>query len=174
MKNVSTKFLGFMLLLLGVSACTATTDEPEDRQTPLDTARFVVDEELASDGTSYAGLEPEREVETILSSVFCDSQVHYPHKSMHFPGTVNVLATVTCTSSIPQIRMTVMLERDGVQVASSTVSNSGSAVLSGHAATPCVNGTYQGRASATVTFPPGIIPIIRTRNKTSKQIPIIC
>ena len=94
---------------------------------------------------------------------------------MHFPGTVNVEARLKCSSAVSGIQMTIGLERDGVEVASRTFTNAGSTSLDGNAATlTCINGTYQGRATATVTFPPRHLPSSETNTKTSVRRPIKC
>ena len=192
MKTMSTTLVTFieaMVLMLGFSACGATTAQKRNaRQISPVTTTVAADEEVTppnaldaptvagSDGSSgpSSSLEPELSEAPEQIVIICNLRVDNPHKSSHVPGTVNVVARFNCTSSVSGIQMTVTLERDGVEVARSPVNSSGSASLRGNAATPCINGTYQGTARAVVTFPPGHWPSTTTLDETSSRIPITC
>ncbi len=66
------------------------------------------------------------------------------------------------------------LARDGQEIARSNFANSASASLRGNAASSCVSGTYQGAATAKVTFPPGSWPATGKLNANSSRITIGC
>jgi hypothetical protein len=91
-------------------------------------------------------------------TISCTLSIGNPHKSTHVPGTVNVVATWTCTAPVSSLSMTVRLFRNGVRVAQRSFSNSGRSFLSGNAAASCVSGNYRGNATGTVVFPPGYEP----------------
>lgn len=150
---MSTKFLIFIeaaMLAIGLSACGATTDE----------------------------FEEEPEVATApgapIAIAGCQFQVDRPHESTHFPGTVNVIGWIRCNRPVERIEMTLGLALNGVELKSATFSNSGSAYLQGNVAVPCVNGTYNGAAAATITFPPGSLPQIGNGHAGSGNVDIIC
>lgn len=104
----------------------------------------------------------------------CQFQVDRPHKSTHVPGTVNVIAWVRCNCPVDRIEMTLGLALNRVEVKRDTFANSGSAYLEGNVAAPCVSGTYNGAAVATITFPPGAFPRTGNGNAGSGNVNIIC
>lgn len=111
----------------------------------------------------------------ITSTITCTAQIQYPHNSSHVPGTVNVVATVSCDAPVTSINMTVNLYYNAVQVASQSFSTAGSAFLQGNAAQdPCLPGAYQGTASGTIVFPPGYVPSPQSFDIASPVVPISC
>ncbi|MEO7593986.1 MAG: hypothetical protein ABI134_22415 [Byssovorax sp.] len=147
------KFLIFIkatMLAIGLSACGATTDEFEEEA-----------EVAAAPGAPI-----------VIAG--CHFQVDRPHKSTHVPGTVNVVARVQCNRPVDKIEMMLGLALNGVELKSSTFANSGSAYLQGNVAVPCVSGTYNGAAAATITFPPGTFPRIGNGNAGSGNVDITC
>jgi len=114
--------------------------------------------------------------EETVRIVDCSLRVDWPHESMHFPGTINVEATVQCDAPVAGIELKVGLARDGQEVASSTFANSGVASLEGRAATtlPCVSGAYTGGAAALVTFSSPSLATRNILNANSITRPIIC
>jgi hypothetical protein len=72
--------------------------------------------------------------------------------------------------------MKVGLARDGLEVASHTVTNSGVASLNGRVATtlPCVSGAYTGGAAALVTFKSPSLATKNILNANSITRPITC
>jgi hypothetical protein len=92
------------------------------------------------------------------SVIVCTINVQFPHKSSHVPGTVNEVATVTCTSPVSELALNVGMYFNGVLKVSLPFDNAGSAFIQGNVATPCVSGTYVGTADAAVLFPPGYEP----------------
>jgi hypothetical protein len=108
--------------------------------------------------------------------VDCTFRVDNPHESMHFPGTVNVIATLTCNRPVSGIEMTIGLARDGQEVISRTFTNSGVASLRENVATtlPCVSGAYQGAAVALVSFPPPSLPASGILHANSATLPVTC
>ncbi|HZM75107.1 MAG TPA: hypothetical protein VFC19_05235 [Candidatus Limnocylindrales bacterium] len=105
----------------------------------------------------------------------CTGNVQNPHKSTHVPGTVNVVVTLTCTSTVPQINIRAALYRNGLLVKDSgqkTVNNSSFAQH--NAAVPCVNGTYRGWMSFGVLFPPGYVPQTGAGSAFGNSVSITC
>jgi hypothetical protein len=150
---MSKKFLIFInatMLVIGLSACGATTDEFEE-ETEVATAPGAP--------IAIAG---------------CHFQVDKPHKSTHVPGTVNVVGWIQCNRPVERIEMTLGLALNGVELKSATFANTGSAYLQGNVAVPCVSGTYNGAAVARVTFPPGSFPRIGNGHAGSGNVSIIC
>jgi hypothetical protein len=86
----------------------------------------------------------------------CSGVVHYPHKSTHVPGNVNVVGATICNMSVSSIRVTLRLYRweslssSWVLIAASDKmeSNSGSAIT--NAADTCITGFY--RATSTHSY----------------------
>lgn len=108
------------------------------------------------------------------SVITCTIQAQYPHDSSHVPGTVNEVGTITCTSPVSSLSITVELYYSGVLVASSSKSNGGQAFIAHNAATSCVPGYYQGRATGYVVFPPGYVPPSGFIGHTSPSVFVDC
>lgn len=70
--------------------------------------------------------------------------------------------------------MQVGLYRNGSLISRNTVSNAGSAFLSGNAVAPCVSATYVGAAAGAVVFPPGFVPPTARGYVQSPAIGITC
>lgn len=150
---MSEKFLIFIkatMLAIGISACNATIEEFEEEP----------DVVAAPDA--------------LVGIVGCHFQVDRPHKSTHVPGTVNVVAWIRCNRPVDRIEMTLGLALNGVELKSGNFSNSGSLYLQGNVAVPCVSGTYNGAAVATVTFSPGSLPRTGNGHAGSGNVEIIC
>lgn len=108
------------------------------------------------------------------TTITCTLAIQNPHNSSHVPGTVNVVATWTCTAPVSSLSISVQLFLNGVQVASGANSNAGQAFLQGNAATTCVPGEYFGTASGTVVFPPGFVPPSGSGSVGSPTVLITC
>jgi transcriptional regulator with XRE-family HTH domain len=67
-----------------------------------------------------------------------------------------------------------LLVRDGLTVGIGGGSNSGRSRLETHAADACVDGFYQGRAWATIQYPPGHFPSRENLSGTGAAKPITC
>jgi hypothetical protein len=150
---MNNKFLIFIkatMLAIGISACGATTDEFEEEPDVVTAPGAPI---------TIAG---------------CQFQVDRPHKSTHVPGTVNVISWVRCNRPVDRIEMTLGLALNGVELKRDTFANSGSAYLEGNVAVPCVSGTYNGSAVATITFPAGAFPRTGNGNAGSGDVNIIC
>jgi hypothetical protein len=150
---MSEEFLIFIkatMLAIGLSACGATSDGFEEE----------------ADVASAPGAP--------LGIAGCTFQVDRPHKSTHFPGTVNVIAWIQCNHPVDKIEMTLGLALNGVELKSVNFANSGSTYLQGNVAVPCVSGTYNGAAAAAITFPPGSFPRIGNGNAGSGNVDITC
>lgn len=101
---------------------------------------------------------PVRAQAAAVAEIVCTAIIGYPHASTHKPGTVNIVAQVTCTAPVADIVIGVALKRNG-----SIVGNSGSCAkiaaskLKCNAWEPCRSGAlYGGVANATITPPPGV------------------
>lgn len=91
----------------------------------------------------------------LTSDFACTLQVQYPHNSSHFPGTINVVGTLDCSSWTYALALNVDLYRNGVLVASSpSKSGTFTSHLETNAATPCVPGAYYGIATGSVLAGP--------------------
>jgi hypothetical protein len=114
--------------------------------------------------------------EEAVAIVNCSLHVDWPHLSSDEPGTISVKANVQCTAPVAGIEMKVGLARDGLEVASHTVTNSGVASLNGRVATtlPCVSGAYTGGAAALVTFKSPSLATKNILNANSITRPITC
>jgi len=101
---------------------------------------------------------------SLFVNVNCKIKVDNPHHSHHFPDTINVEATTTCSPpgafSITQIVTLWYVSPPAPNVPIGTgVPGVGTGfTLTSQAATACVNGTYYGTADAALTFPPVSIP----------------
>lgn len=155
-----------LALLLG--ACNTAADSTStDEEVGLSIA-FEVPSESGSATLSSSFPNPEAGI------VGCSFQVDRPHKSTHVPGMVNVVAWIQCNRPVQRIEISLGLARDGVERNSNTFFNTGQAYLQGNVAVPCVSGTYNGAANATVTFPPGAIPPVGYGSAGSGDVPITC
>ena len=132
---------------LGLSACGGARTEREV-QAPISVpapARTQVRVRVKGDASAIEG---------------CVFKVDHPHRSLHDPTTVNVVAWVECNAVMDHIDMEVGLMFNGVEVGRKAFSAVGTKKLEGNASAPCVNGTYNGSAGVGVTFPPPAIPPI--------------
>jgi hypothetical protein len=92
-------------------------------------------------------------------TITCTPNVQNPHNSTHVPGTVNVVATFSCTAPVTELNVDAALYRNGVLVAESGYNSvTGSSYAQNNAAEPCNNATYQGWGGFYVIFPPGYEP----------------
>jgi hypothetical protein len=99
-----------------------------------------------------------------------------PHKSHHEPRNINVIATVTCSQSVPEINLVVSLYRNGKRVNSTTHNAFGKKFIKGNSASGCKGtaGDYQGTATARVVFPPRYVPPVETGHVKSKVVRVDC
>lgn len=112
--------------------------------------------------------------DSLESVITCTIQAQYPHDSSHVAGTANVVGTISCTAPVSSLSITVELYYEGVLVSSSSKSNAGQAFISHNAATTCVPGYYQGRATGYVVFPPGYVPPSGFIGATSPSVFVDC
>jgi hypothetical protein len=97
-------------------------------------------------------------------TITCEIKVLYPHNSRHFPGTVNVEASVECGEAVPAMSL-------AVQLFTATGKNK----LKGNAANgACIPGTYRGVAAAVVQFPSGFKPPQLNLSSTSVDRTLSC
>lgn len=91
--------------------------------------------------------------------IVCKANVQQPHKSSHVPGTINVVATIACTHTVPSLAVGVGLYRNGRLVKLSRVRPfRNTRIGANNAAVPCRSGSYRGVANFAVVFPPGFNP----------------
>jgi hypothetical protein len=96
------------------------------------------------------------------SVITCTLKVNYPHNSIHVGGTVNVTSEIKCTSNVDSIYVSTGLR--GAQSGNGWAQKFNTNYQSSNAAAPCVNGSYWGVASGTVTFPSGYTPRVQNVN----------
>lgn len=127
--------------------------------------------------------QPEPDAQAIR----CTLTSHWPHESGHVAGTVNGAATLECTfegggaAPVSSLEITVSLFRfevvglTWVRVAGpETSSNVGKSSIKDNAATDCVAGIYQTRATGTSVPPPGYQPPIGHHNHDSMPREVDC
>lgn len=86
----------------------------------------------------------------------CRAQVQNPHASTHVPGTMNVVATASCTASVPHIALFVTLYDNGAYASSGANDVYFTSSDSVNAATLCRLGHYYyATAKAEIWFPSG-------------------
>lgn len=91
--------------------------------------------------------------------IVCKANVQQPHKSSHVPGTINVVATMACTHTVPSLAIGVGLYRNDRLVKLSRIRPFRNTRFgANNAAVPCKNGSYRGVANFAVVFPPGFNP----------------
>lgn len=114
---------------------------------------------------------------TSTSSVItCTINAQHPHDSSHVGGTVNGVATISCSQAVSSLSITVELwYQDAAVVAGPTSkSNFGRAFIKHNAATTCVPGYYRTVATGRVVFPPGYVPPSGTVGHYSPLIFVDC
>lgn len=96
----------------------------------------------------------------------CEVKANNPHNSSHVGGTVNGVGSVTCTSSIPTIRIRTTLVRLGVTQTTGNNTVSSTSYAQSNAALVCQPGQYQVIAYASVDFPNGTTRSLETAGVT--------
>lgn len=159
------------LILMSVAAMATPASAAKDSTVPAATAAFST----ASTSPSTSSIWSTPSDLGVSQVIVCTGNVQNPHKSSHVPGTVNVVVTLACTASVPQINIRAALYRNGLLVKDSgqkTVNNSSFAQH--NAAVPCQNGTYQGWMSYGVLFPPGYVPPTGAGSGFGNSVSITC
>jgi len=156
--KVTARVLGaFGVILLSVAGMATPASAAKDSATPAATAAPSAATASMAESTFSIWSTPQDL--SVAHVVVCVANVQNPHKSVHVPGTVNVVVTLTCNATVPQINIRAALYRNGLLVRDSgqkTVNNSNFAQH--NAAVPCRNGTYRGWMSFGVLFPPAHVP----------------
>jgi hypothetical protein len=107
--------------------------------------------------------------------IVCNAKVQQPHKSSHVPGTINVVATIACTHTVPSLAVGVGLYRNGRLVKLSRVrAFRNTRIGANNAAVPCSSGSYRGAANFAVVFPPGFNPPSRVGRRAGDARKIQC
>lgn len=161
------------LMLTSGGQAIASTPQSDVRTPATASQNAVSDGESRLSGTVTATITG-----TNLSSanvITCTGQAQYPHKSSHVPGTVNVVATVSCTAAVTSIGIRAALYRNGALVKDSGAKYVyGTSFAQNNAAETCHNATYQGWMSFTVTFPPGYSPATGAGSDWGSSVSITC
>ena len=113
---------------------------------------------------------------TTAYTIDCNLQAQYPHASTHYPGRVNIVATVTCTAPVNYIVIGVALTRNGTYVSpSGSCDGENTAYLKCNASEPCHSGSlYGGQANSQVIFPPGGVVLKQSATDTAPNQLIYC
>jgi hypothetical protein len=133
--------------------------------------------DTAGDGSTFSSCTgPCTSTCPTASIVGCALYVDYPHESMHEPGTINVMARFNCNNPVASIEMTVGLARDGQEVVRKKFFDYNIKTTKHNVATslPCVDGFYEGAASAIVGFGPSAFPATGTLNSNSTIVQVTC
>lgn len=108
-------------------------------------------------------------------TIRCTESIADPHLSGHVSGNTNVVGKVQCTAPIGQISARTALYRDGALVNDGGQRNAFlKAYLTANAAAYCYTGTYTGRMTWTVIFPPGFVPAKAQGEVVSKSKYLSC
>jgi hypothetical protein len=110
----------------------------------------------------------------VEQTITCTPNVQNPHKSTHVPGTVNIVATISCTAPVPTLQVNAALYYNGLLAAQSGYNNVAGSYAQNNAAVPCANGTYQGWGGFVVVFPPGYTPPSGTTSGFGNAVSITC
>jgi hypothetical protein len=108
------------------------------------------------------------------SVIVCTLQIQNPHKSTHVPGTVNIVATYSCSATVVELDIEITLYRNGLYVSDGSDSVEVTSAMQANAATGCVSGTYQGVAIGHVQFPAGYEPNTQAGDVVSNSVYISC
>ena len=105
-------------------------------------------------GTLLAGARQAGAADSVID---CHLRLDYPHSSTHFPGTVNVEASETCTAPVDYVVLSVTLIRDGIYLQpDGSCTAGGKASVTCNTAEACHSGSfYSAEADVEVDFPPG-------------------
>lgn len=107
-------------------------------------------------------------------TISCTLSIEDPHNSTHVPGTVNVVAGVTCTSDVVTISLSVFLGDSNGRLQEEDFTGNGTDELPGNAALDCEDGDYEGLAEAEVVMPPDFEPPTLTMDVESPEEAITC
>ena len=163
------KALGLLLVLV-TAACESSgptsvedvreVDHAVQHTHLLEEARLVAQENPATLQHSFLALD-------------CAGQTDRPHKSVHVPGTVNVVGRTTCFGSVPFMSIAIRLDIQKcflgicwwkyVSSASNTKTSWGT-VVRANTAGPCVSGEYRGTSSHRAIDGAGVEWTAYTRN----------
>ncbi len=106
------------------------------------------------------------------SVITCKLAVHYPHNSGHVSGTINVSSDILCSGTVDAIYTTTGLR--GKQSSNGWAQAFNTNYKDSNAAKPCVNGTYWGIGSGTITFPSGYTPHVANVEGTGIKRSVNC
>lgn len=112
-----------------------------------------------------------------FGDITCTHSVQYPHASTHVNGTINVVAGVTCTSTMSRIYIRTWLHKSGGSTWPGAprdwlVTSS----VSANAATDCSNGpgTFYGSSTTELYPPAGYTPTYATLTNTGASVWVKC
>ncbi|MCW2916675.1 MAG: hypothetical protein JWN52_4743 [Actinomycetia bacterium] len=128
----------------------------------------------AATGSSEVSITSSGNSAARAARISCTLTISNPHNSLHRPKNINVIAPVSCSSTVAHIKLTVRLYRNGKKVKAKRFNKSSTKFLKGTASMGCKNGNYQGVADVRVTFPPRYLPAVTTGHLVSKTLKISC
>jgi hypothetical protein len=154
--------------------------------TPLAQAAESPSVPVAASTPTYSGLASAqgRSASTnVVPAIVCHLSVANPHKSTHVPGTINVVATLSCTGLNPAYSsVTVQLYKivctPGCNAVAYGAAGSASGrykqSISANSAGPCTSGQYYGAAYGYVQAPPGVNPPTANLEAAGQTVSISC
>ena len=96
--------------------------------------------------------------------ITCEREVQHPHHSSHVPGTINVVATIECSSAVPELDLKVTLQRqqcfyficwwDNVGPTGGEP-RYGARTTRANSAIDCQTGSYRGYSQDKIVWPDG-------------------
>jgi hypothetical protein len=92
------------------------------------------------------------------SAVTCTIAIYNPHKSTHVPGTINVVATIICSSIVASLDLDIYLYRGSTLVGDGSTSNEARSAVQANAYSGCTSGYYHGEAFGFIIYPAGYTP----------------
>jgi hypothetical protein len=158
--------------LAGTFLTSGVANAATSAKTPVTSFKFR--EVATADSVASRSSNKNSVADVAAATITCTLVVNNPHNSTHVPGTVNVVATVSCTRAVASIDLFVALGDDNGRSSGEEDYNTGSASLSENTSLACENGTYEGTAETTVTWPAGYTPSPQTWNRDSAVVSITC
>ncbi len=152
---------GIAVAALGAATGIAAAPAWAGQQPAAGTAPALVKTVTLPAGTSVAHITAGGVQATVIKpdeTITCTLKINFPHKSTHFPGTVNVVGTIGCSAAVSRLSIRVGLYFNGHLKAQKLVNSTHKSNVQSNAALPCFNGTYEGAATGLVIFPPGFSP----------------
>lgn len=110
----------------------------------------------------------------IQTTITCTARAHNPHKSSHYPGTINGVASITCTSPVMQMNIGVRLSVYGYPISTGSNTITWWDYLQANAHAGCATAVWQTSADVWILFPPGFTPTTQVGTAISIPVYIEC